>query len=280
MTHTCTLGTVTIGKGTLALIAGPCMAESLDLCLRVAETMNGLCHSLGVGYVFKASYDKANRSASGAYRGPGLAKGLKWLAQVRKTIGCPVLSDVHEVNQCAEAGEVLDGLQIPAFLCRQTDLIVEAAKTGKCVNIKKGQFMAPWDMCNAIEKVHAAGNDNALVTERGTFFGYNRLVSDLRAIVQMQAFAPVCFDATHSVQEPGGLGTASGGRREYAETLALAAMATGADALFIETHPEPDAARSDAASQIALSDMGGVVRRCLAVFELVQGFCRPGENRQ
>ena len=266
--HTCAIGSVTVGQGTLALIAGPCMAESRDLCLHVARTLADLCRSLGIGYVFKASYDKANRSAAGAYRGPGMADGLSWLAEVREKVGCPVLSDVHEPAQCPPAAEVLDGLQIPAFLCRQTDLIEAAAAAGKCVNVKKGQFMAPWDMGNAVEKVRAAGNDNVLLTERGTSFGYNRLVTDFRGILQMRRFAPVCFDATHSVQEPGGLGTASGGRREYAAPLALAAVAVGVDALFIETHPEPDDARSDAASQIALEDMGDILKSCLDVFEL------------
>ena len=267
--HSCTIGPVSIGRGTLAVIAGPCLAESADMCLHVAKTMVDLCRPLGVGYVFKASYDKANRSAPDACRGPGLQEGLQWLAQVRKEIGCPVLSDVHEPAQCSPAGDVLDCLQIPAFLCRQSDLIAAAAKTGKCVNIKKGQFMAPWDMSNAVEKVRGAGNDNVLLTERGTSFGYNCLVTDFRAVVQMRSYAAVCFDATHSVQEPGALGSASGGRREYAMPLALASMAVGADALFIETHPDPDRAKSDAASQIHLADMGDLIKRCLDVFELV-----------
>jgi len=270
--HTCSIGQVQIGAGTLALIAGPCVAEGLELCLEVASTLAKLCRDLGLGYVFKASYDKANRSAADAYRGPGLDLGLEWLARVREKVGCPVLSDVHEVAQCRQAGGVLDCLQVPAFLCRQTDLLVAAGRAGKCVNIKKGQFMAPWDMANAAEKVRAAGNDNVLLTERGTSFGYNRLVTDFRGILQMRQAAPVCFDATHSVQEPGGLGTASGGRREFAEPLARAAMAVGADALFIETHPDPDRAKSDAASQIALADMPGLLRRCQAVFQLIHGF--------
>ena len=264
----CRVGQVNIGDGKLAVIAGPCVAEDLDLCLHVASTLAAACLKLGVGYIFKASYDKANRSAASSYRGPGLQMGLSWLSEVRRQVGCPVLSDVHEVAQCAAAAEALDCLQIPAFLCRQTDLIVAAAKTGKAVNIKKGQFMAPWDMANAVEKSRAAGNDNVLLTERGSCFGYNRLVTDFRGLLQMRQYAPVCFDATHSVQEPGGLGHASGGRREFAEPLARAAMAVGADALFLETHPEPDKAKSDAASQIPLADMPALIERCLRVFEL------------
>lgn len=270
-THSCTIGNVAVGKGKLVLIAGPCMAESLSLCLTIAEHMADVCRQLGVGYVFKASYDKANRSSAGGYRGPGLEEGLKWLSAVRDKIGCPILSDVHEVGQCELAAQVLDAVQIPAFLCRQTDLLTAAAKTGKCVNIKKGQFMAPWDMANAVEKVRSAGNDNVLLTERGTSFGYNRLITDFRGLVQMREYAPVCFDATHSVQEPGGLGNASGGRREYAEPLAKAAMAVGADALFIETHTEPDKAKSDAASQIPLKQMGELVKHCLAIYDVAVG---------
>ncbi len=262
------IGPVAIGRGTLALIAGPCLAESRQMCLDVAGELARICRVLGIGYVFKASYDKANRSAAGADRGPGIETGLAWLAEVREAIGCPVLSDVHDASQCERAGNVLDCMQIPAFLCRQTDLLTAAAATGKCVNIKKGQFMAPWDMGNAVGKVRTAGNENVLLTERGCSFGYNRLITDYRGLIQMRQFAPVCFDATHSVQEPGGLGTASGGRREYAEPLARAALAVGVDALFIETHPDPDNAASDAASQIALADMPDMLKRCLAVYEL------------
>jgi len=267
----CAIGPVRIGHGRLAAIAGPCMAESLQLCLDVAGRLSDVCASLEIGYVFKASFDKANRSSGASYRGPGLSTGLTWLAQVREQIGCPVLSDVHEVGQCQPAGEVLDCIQIPAFLCRQTDLLVAAAATGKCVNIKKGQFMAPWDMPNAVSKVREAGNDNVLITERGTSFGYNRLITDFRGLLQMRPCAPVCFDATHSVQEPGGLGSSSGGRREFAAPLARAAMAVGADAVFIETHPDPDQAMSDGASQIPLADMAGVIGQCADIFRLVKG---------
>ena len=265
MNQTCRIGSVEFGGSPLSLIAGPCMAEGLDLCLTVARHMADVCRRLGIGYVFKASFDKANRSSAEGYRGPGMETGLAWLAEVRAQVGVPVLSDVHEVGQADPCGRVLDCLQVPAFLCRQTDLLVACGRTGKPVNVKKGQFMAPWDMKHAVAKVESTGNRHVLLTERGTFFGYNRLVTDLRSIPQMRQFAPVVFDATHSVQEPGGLGNASGGQREFAPILAMAAMTAGADALFIETHPEPDKARSDAACQIPLEQMEGVLRRCLAV---------------
>jgi 2-dehydro-3-deoxyphosphooctonate aldolase (KDO 8-P synthase) len=264
----CEIGGLKVGRGNLVLIAGPCMAESLDLCRTVARTMKEICARLGIGYVFKASFDKANRSSAAGYRGPGLAKGLQWLSQVRSKLDLPVLTDVHEVAQVKPVAKTVDCLQIPAFLCRQTDLLVAAGESGKPVNIKKGQFMAPLDMKQAVEKVRSTGNHNVLLTERGTFFGYNRLVTDFRSIPQMRPFAPVVFDATHSVQEPGGLGgNASGGHREYAPLLARAAVAAGADALFIETHPDPDHAKSDAASQIPLREMEQVLTQCLAVFE-------------
>lgn len=266
----CRIGPVTVGDGTLAVIAGPCMAESRDLCLRVAERAADACRRLGVGYVFKASFDKANRSSVDGYRGPGLEEGLAYLAAVKERIGCPVLSDVHEVGQCPPAAEVLDCLQVPAFLCRQTDLLLAAGRTGRAVNVKKGQFMAPWDMGNAVEKVRRGGAADVLLTERGTTFGYNRLITDYRGLLQMRAFAPVCFDATHSTQEPGGLGSASGGHREFAGPLALAAMAVGADALFVETHPDPARAKSDAACQVPLEDLEPLLRRCAAVYELVR----------
>ncbi|MBI5725108.1 MAG: 3-deoxy-8-phosphooctulonate synthase [Planctomycetes bacterium] len=262
----CRIGGVTIGRGKLALIAGPCVAESLELCMAVARRMAGVCRRLDIGFIFKASFDKANRSSPRGYRGPGLETGLKWLAAVKRKLGVPILSDVHETSQVAPAAKILDCIQIPAFLCRQTDLLVEAGESGRPVNIKKGQFMAPQDMEQAVLKVRSTGNRQIMLTERGTFFGYNRLVTDMRGIMQMRPFAPVVFDATHSVQEPGGLGTASGGRRQYAPMLAAAAMAAGADALFIETHPNPARAKSDAAVQIPLDDMKDVLERCLDVF--------------
>ncbi len=236
------------------------------MCLEVAERLRDLCLRLGIGYVFKASYDKANRTSADGYRGPGLKTGLDWLAEVREKIGVPVLSDVHEVAQVAPAAEVLDCLQIPAFLCRQSDLLASAGRSGRAVNVKKGQFVSPADMRHAVEKVRRAGGEQVLLTERGTFFGYNRLVTDFRSIPQMRPFAPVVFDATHSIQEPGGLGEASGGRREYAPLLAAAAIAAGADALFVETHPDPEAAKSDAACQIPLEQMQPLLERCLAIF--------------
>jgi len=268
--HRCRIGEVSFGDGRLAVIAGPCMAESLQLCQDVAGSMAELCAALDIGYVFKASYDKANRTSVESYRGPGLDTGLDWLATVARDSGAPVLSDVHDVTQVTQAAKVLNCLQIPAFLCRQTDLLVAAGQTGRCVNIKKGQFMAPWDMGQAVEKVRSTGNNGVLLTERGTSFGYNRLVTDFRAIPEMQTFAPVVFDATHSVQEPGGLGNASGGRQEFIATLARAAMAAGADALFLEVHPDPDHAKSDAASQLPLSVAGELLEKCMAVYKIVR----------
>lgn len=263
----CKIGPVEFGAGRLAIIAGPCMAENLDICMTVAETMKEICTRLGLGYIFKASFDKANRSSADSYRGPGMKDGLAWLAEVKDKLSLPVITDVHEPAEVPPVAEVVDCLQIPAFLCRQTNLLVAAGRTALPVNIKKGQFMAPWDMGNAVAKVRAAGSENILLTERGTFFGYNRLISDMRSIPQMQEFAPVVFDATHSVQQPGGLGNASGGERQYAPLLANAALAAGADALFIETHPDPDSALSDAASQIALEDMEKVLTRAATIFK-------------
>ncbi|NBB95526.1 MAG: 3-deoxy-8-phosphooctulonate synthase [Planctomycetes bacterium] len=263
----CTIGGVGFGGEGLSIIAGPCMAESLDLCLHVARTVKDICGELGIGYVFKASFDKANRSSVSSYRGPGLETGLEWLAEVGQTVGVPVLTDIHEPGQATLVAQAVDCLQIPAFLARQTDLLVTAGETGKPVNVKKAQFMAPWDMQNVVEKVQSTGNDQILLTERGTSFGYNRLVSDMRSIPQMQVYAPVVFDATHSVQQPGGLGNASGGDREFVPVLAAAAIAAGADALFLETHLDPDNARSDAASQLATKDMASVLKTCLAIYK-------------
>jgi 2-dehydro-3-deoxyphosphooctonate aldolase (KDO 8-P synthase) len=270
MSPSCKIGPVEFGRGRLALIAGPCLAESLKLCLQVAAEVSRICRELDIGYVFKASYDKANRSSLQGRRGPGLAKGLEWLAEVRRRYRVPILSDVHEVAQVAPAAKVLDCLQIPALLCRQTDLLLAAGRTGKPVNIKKGQFMAPADMAEAVAKVRSTGNRNVLLTERGTFFGYNRLVNDFRSILQMRAQAPVVFDATHSVQEPGALGKASGGQRQYAPLLAAAAMAAGADALFLETHSDPDKALSDAACQIPLDELRGVLEKCQSLFKVAR----------
>ncbi len=268
--HPAAIGPVRFGQGSLGLIAGPCVAESREGCLAISRTVADICNRLGIGYVFKASFDKANRSNVASHRGPGMDTGLEWLADVREQVGCPVLTDVHETAQCEPVGAVVDALQIPAFLCRQTDLLLAAGRTGKAVNIKKGQFMAPWDMGGAVEKTASTGNANILLTERGTSFGYNRLITDYRGIPQMRAFAPVIFDATHSVQEPGGLGTASGGQREFAPALARAALAVGADGLFLETHPQPDRALSDGPNMIPLDDLEDVLAGCLAVFQAVR----------
>ncbi|MFP4139448.1 MAG: 3-deoxy-8-phosphooctulonate synthase [Phycisphaerae bacterium] len=267
---TCRIGEVTVGAGRLTIIAGPCMAEGLDMCLQIGETMRDLCTRLDVGYVFKASFDKANRSSVDSYRGPGLETGLEWLATVGRKLGVPVLTDIHEPCQATPAAQAVDALQIPAFLCRQTDLLVAAGDSGCAVNIKKGQFMAPMDMSQAVRKVCSTGNRNVALTERGTTFGYNRLITDFRGVVQMQSLAPVLMDATHSTQEPGGLGHASGGRREFALPLAKAALAVGADGLFVETHPDPDNARSDAACQVPLEEMDAFLSACLRVFQAVR----------
>jgi 2-dehydro-3-deoxyphosphooctonate aldolase (KDO 8-P synthase) len=238
------------------LIAGPCQIESLAHALEVAAALDEICGGLGIPWIYKSSYDKANRTSATAARGVGMAAGLAILAQVRERLGCPVLTDVHETAQCAPAAEVVDVLQIPAFLCRQTDLLVAAGETGRVVNVKKGQFLAPWDMANVAAKIAATGNENILLTERGASFGYNTLVTDFRALpIMARTGYPVVFDATHSVQQPGGQGSSSGGQREFAPVLARAALAVGVAALFIETHPDPDRAPSDGPNMIALSDM-------------------------
>lgn len=235
-----------IGNGKLTLFGGPCMAETLDTCLESAEFLCKLCADLGIQYVFKASYDKANRSSGSSRRGPGLEEGLKILAGVKERLDVPVITDVHESAEVAAVAQVADILQIPAFLCRQTDLLAAAGKSGLPVNIKKGQFMAPEDMKGALEKVRATGNDRVLLTERGSSFGYHNLVVDMRGLAIMRGLGvPVVFDATHSVQLPGGNGSCSGGQREFVAPLARAAAAVGIDALFAEVHPRPDQAWSD-----------------------------------
>ena len=237
---------ITIGDGKLTVFSGPCMAESAGICLETARFLRDLCGELGINYVFKASYDKANRSSGTSRRGPGLEKGLEILAEVKRTLGVPVITDIHESEEAAPVAEVADILQIPAFLCRQTDLLHAAGKTGRPVNIKKGQFMAPEDMKGAIGKVAETGNNAVMLTERGTSFGYHNLVVDMRSLVTMRSLGvPVVFDATHSVQLPGGLGNASGGQREFVRPLARAAAAIGIDVLFAEVHPCPDKALSD-----------------------------------
>jgi len=273
----CQVGNVSIGGGELTLIAGPCVAESRQLCLDIAGELAELCRKLEIGYIFKASYDKANRSSIDSYRGPGLETGLAWLEDVRKHTGVPVTTDVHEVGQVEAAAGVVNCLQIPAFLCRQTDLLLAAGETDRAVNVKKGQFMAPWDMAQAVQKVRSTGNDRVLLTERGSCFGYNRLVNDMTAITQMRRFAPVVFDATHSTQEPAGLGKTSGGRAEFAPVLAAAGLAAGADALFVETHPDPPSAKSDAASMMPLAAMEGLLTRCRAVHAAVRQWADTAE---
>ncbi len=266
------VGPVSIGEGRpLALLAGPCVIESERHTIRLAESIREICARLSFPFIFKASFDKANRSSIESYRGPGLEEGLRILSKTRDAIDGPVVTDIHEASQAQPVGEVLDLIQIPAFLCRQTDLLAAAAKTGKPVNAKKGQFLSPEEMKNVVDKIKANGNEQVLLTERGTFFGYNRLVNDMTAIPRMRALAPVVFDATHSCQMPGGLGFQSGGNREYAATLAQAAVAAGADAIFIEVHDDPDNAMSDPATVWPLDQLEALLRRCQAVRAAVSG---------
>ena len=244
------------GDAPLALIAGPCQLESLDHAVTIASAMAEAAATAGLGYVFKASFDKANRTSLTGRRGVGMAEGLEMLAEVRARVGCPVLTDVHLPEQCAPAAAAVDVLQIPAFLCRQTDLLLAAGETGAAINVKKGQFLAPWDMGHVAEKIASTGNERIMLCERGTSFGYNTLVTDFRGLPTMAREGwPVVFDATHSVQEPGGQGGASGGRREFAPVLARAAVSLGVDAVFIETHEAPDSAPSDGPNMIPLDRM-------------------------
>jgi 2-dehydro-3-deoxyphosphooctonate aldolase (KDO 8-P synthase) len=249
----------------LALIAGPCALESRDHALEMASALKDLTAKVGIGFIYKTSFDKANRTSAKSQRGLGLDRALPIFAEIRQKLGVPVLTDVHEAQQCAAVAEVVDVLQIPAFLCRQTDLLVAAAATGRVINIKKGQFLAPWDMANVVAKVTGAGNRNVLVTERGASFGYNTLVSDMRAlpILARTTGAPVIFDATHSVQQPGGQGTSSGGEREFVPVLARAAVAVGVAGIFIETHDDPDQAPSDGPTMVPLKQMGGLLDRLI-----------------
>jgi len=260
------------GGGPLFLIAGPCVAESPKLCLEVAQRAKEAADRLGIPYIFKASYDKANRSSVKSYRGPGLSKGLDILARVRERAGVPVLTDVHSEREAEAAARVADVLQIPAFLCRQTDLIQTAAKTGKPLNLKKGQFLAPWDFRLAVEKAEAAGNRSLILTERGTSFGYNQLVVDMRAIPILQETGyPVVFDGTHSVQEPGALGNATGGRRDMIPVLVRAAVAAGADGIFLEVHPKPDEAKCDAQNTLSLGDLPKLLAEIQGIRKAVGG---------
>jgi 2-dehydro-3-deoxyphosphooctonate aldolase (KDO 8-P synthase) len=257
----------------LFVIAGPCVIESAELCLTVGRHVKSVCDRLGIHYIFRASFDKANRSSNASFRGPGLTDGLVVLERVRSEFGVPVLTDVHEAEQAKVAGKVVDVLQVPAFLARQTDLLLACGQTGKWVNVKKGQFMSPQEMGNAAEKVRSTGNDRVMLTERGTFFGYNRLVNDFTALPVMKSFnVPVVFDVTHSTQQPAGLGNASGGSPQYSPMLARAAVAAGVDGLFLECHPDPKQARSDAATTLSLDDVEPLLASCKQIFDLRGGW--------
>jgi len=253
----------------LFVIAGPCVIESAELCLSIARHMKGVCDRLGIGYVFKASFDKANRSSNASFRGPGLADGLLVLDRVKKEVGVPVLTDVHETEQVAPAAKVVDILQVPAFLARQTDLLLACGQSGRMVNVKKGQFMSPQEMGNVVEKIRSTGNENIMLTERGTFFGYNRLVNDFTGLAVMKTFGkPVVFDITHSTQQPAGLGNQSGGNPQYSPLLARAAVAAGVDGLFLECHPDPKNAKSDAATVLDLKTVEPLLEQCRQIADL------------
>jgi len=257
----------------LFIIAGPCVIESAELCLKIATHVKRVCDALGLAYVFKASFDKANRSSNASFRGPGLTDGLVVLERVKNELGIPVLTDIHEPEQAAVAAKVVDILQVPAFLARQTDLLIACGKTGRYVNVKKGQFMSPQEMANAVEKVKSAGNDRVMLTERGTFFGYNRLVNDFTALPIMKSFGvPVVFDVTHSTQQPAGLGNASGGNPQFSPLLARAAVAAGVDGLFLECHPDPKNAKSDAATMLNLNDIEPLLASCKQIAGLRKGW--------
>ena len=266
------VGGLSIGNDLpLALIAGPCVIEGRAHALETAQALREIATGAGLGLIYKSSYDKANRTSADSPRGMGMAKGLDILAEVRETVGCPVLTDVHGPEQCAPAARAVDVLQIPAFLCRQTDLIVAAAKTGRAVNIKKGQFLAPWDMANVVAKTDGAGNPNVMLCERGASFGYNTLVSDFRALpILAETGCPVVFDATHSVQQPGGRGGTSGGQREFVPVLARAAVAVGVAAVFMETHRDPDNAPSDGPNMVPLADLPELLARLVALDRLTK----------
>ena len=266
------VGNFTIGgSAPLALLAGPCVLESLERSLLIGRTVKEICGRLGINYVFKASFDKANRSSFHSFRGPGLEKGLSWLATIKEELDVPVVTDIHESYQAAPAAEVADILQIPAFLCRQTDLLHAAAQTGRVVNVKKGQFLAPDDMRNVVDKLHESGCDQLMLTERGASFGYHNLVVDMRSLPIMRSFGyPVVFDGTHSVQLPGGNGTSSSGNREYVEYLVRAAVGVGIDALFLEVHDNPEEALSDGANMVYLDKLEDLLKEALAIHEIVQ----------
>jgi 2-dehydro-3-deoxyphosphooctonate aldolase (KDO 8-P synthase) len=265
VSHSFEIGPVHVGEGQLFLIAGPCVIESESHSLRMAEAIQRITSDLGVPYIFKASYDKANRTSVKSFRGPGLVEGVRILGQVARQTGLPVLTDVHEPNHCEPVAEAVDVLQIPAFLCRQTDLLVAAGKTGRAINIKKGQFVAPWDMANAVEKVRSTGNQRVSLTERGASFGYNTLVVDFRSLPVMRNMAPVVFDGTHSVQQPSAAGGVSGGQPEFIPLLARAAVAAGIDGLFLEVHDDPANAKSDGANALDLKLLKPLLEKLLAI---------------
>ena len=270
------IGDFVVGGDRLTLIAGPCALESLELGLEVGRKTQVLCEKLGLNYIFKASYDKANRTSISSPRGPGLEKGLQWLAQIKAELGAPILTDIHEPWQAAPVAEVADVLQIPAFLCRQTDLLVAAAKTGRAVNVKKAQFLSAWDMKPVLGKLTEAGNDRVMLCERGTTMGYNQLVVDMRSLVIMRSLgAPVVFDATHSVQMPGGMGGSSGGDRRFALPLARAAVGIGVDALFLEVNPQPEKAMSDGPNMVPLDLLEGFLEQVRAIDRLVRNGIGP-----
>ena len=262
-----------LSRSRLFVIAGPCVIESADLCLTIARQVKSACDKLGLTYIFKASFDKANRSSNASFRGPGLTDGLVVLERVKRDLGVPVLTDIHEAQQAAPAAKVVDILQVPAFLARQTDLLLACGQTGRWVNVKKGQFMSPQEMSNAAEKVRSTGNESVMLTERGTFFGYNRLVNDFTALPIMKSFGcPVVFDVTHSTQQPAGLGNQSGGNPQFSPLLARAAVAAGVDGLFLECHPDPRNAKSDAATMLNLNDVEPLLTQCAQIAKLRTGW--------
>ncbi|MDO8946077.1 MAG: 3-deoxy-8-phosphooctulonate synthase [Desulfocapsaceae bacterium] len=265
---------IQVGSGQpLLLITGPCALESEEMARRVAGTMQEICGRLGLSYVFKASFDKANRTSLSSYRGPGLKEGLAILSRIKEELQVPVISDVHETSQVEAAAEVLDIIQIPAFLCRQTDLLTAVAQTGRPINLKKGQFVSPWDMEHGVNKIRAAGGKKVMLVERGASFGYNNLVVDMRALPIMRSFnCPVIYDATHSVQLPGGAGTSSGGQREFIAPLSRAAVAAGIDGLFMEVHPDPDKALCDGPNSIALDQIEEILTQLVQIRQVCQGF--------
>lgn len=255
----------------MILLAGPCAMESEDICLDSAEALLSVCRDKPIDFYFKTSFDKANRTSISSYRGLGIEKGLDILGKIKTKFGCPIVTDIHEPWQADLVAQVVDIIQIPAFLCRQTDLLIAAARTGKTVNVKKAQFLAPWDMSNVVKKLEDAGSRSIMLCERGSSFGYNNLIVDMTAIPQMKEYSyPVIFDATHSVQKPGGNGTRSGGCREFAPCLAYAALAAGADGLFLETHPNPDAALCDGANMIPLAEMGSLIDRAIEIYSIMR----------